>query len=409
MYIPSTSTVYIGNSSPVGVFGHFLNDGNLSITKDGKMYFLGKIFKNSSTSLLTDGTAIRNSKFAGSIIFQQPNPVYGNLGQQLVEGGYNDNTLKGPSFSSISINNSNGIWLTSDINILDAVNFQKGHVYLGKHIAALGDDTDFGGVNGFSPDRFFVTGTETTGGALKISSLASCCIVTYPVGPTNKEYTPLQMRNTGPKNDIYVRAFSNVYRNAIGGQILTDTTLKVTWSVAGRNAGNSEIEVLVQNDRDVETKTFSEHRNKSYISLYKGNDWEKLSNFATPQSPGTITSNAAIYTALMHFRKISISNTYTYLTKRALPSKVKYEVFNAFSPNGDGINDKWSLPFLQQFPNCRVEIFNRHGQPVFSSKGYSNPWDGTINGREAPVGTYYYLIDLKNGEKPISGYVVLLK
>ncbi len=409
MYIPSTSTVYVGNTSSIGVFGHFINDGNLSITKDGKMYFLGKIFKNNTTSKLTDGFAIKNSKFAGNIIFQQPNPVYGNLGQQLVEGGYNDNTLKGPSFSNITINNSNGIWLTSDMNVLDAVTFQKGHVYLGKHIAALGDSTDFGGINGFSPEKFFVTGTEVNGGSLKINSLASCCVVTFPVGPTNKEYTPLQMRNTSARNDIYVRAFSNVYRNAVSGQILTDTTLTVTWSVLARNSSNTSVEVLVQNDKDVETRTFTEHRNKSYISLYKHDGWEQLNSFQTPQSPGTITSNAAIYTALMHSRKINVSNTHSYITKRALPSKVKYEVYNAFSPNGDGINDVWNLPFLQQFPNCRVEIFNRHGQVIFSSKGYSNPWDGRINGREAPVGTYYYLIDLKNGEKPISGYVVLLK
>jgi gliding motility-associated-like protein len=409
VYIPSASTVYIGNSGSVGVFGHFINDGNLSIIKDGKMYFLGKIFKTSTTSKLTDGSALRNTKFAGNIIFQQPNPVYGNLGQQLVEGGFNDNTLKGPSFSSITINNSNGVWLTSDINVLDAVNFQQGHVYLNKYIAALGDSLDFGGVNGYNERRFFVTGTETNGGALKISSLASCCIVTFPVGPTNTAYTPIQTRNTGAKNDLYVRAFSNVYRNATSGQIILDTTLKVTWSIAARNPGNSEIEVLIQNDRDVETKTFTEYRNKSYISLYKPNGWEQLSNFSTPQSPGTITSNAAIYTALMHFRKINVSNTYSYVTKRALPSKTKYDVYNAFSPNGDGINDTWNLPFLQQFPGCRVEIFNRHGQVIFSSRGYSNPWDGNINGIAAPVGTYYYLIDLKNGEKPISGYVVLLK
>lgn len=411
MYIPPTGTVYIGSAQPVGIFGTFINDGNLSIVHDGRVYFLGKIFKNSGGSRLTDGSLIANSKFAGNIIFQQPNPVFGNLGQQLVEGGFNDKVNKGPSFSIITINNPAGIWLTSDINVLDAVNFQQGHVYLNRYVAALGDSISFGGVNGYNEKRFFVTGTDINNtGKLKISSLASCCIVTYPVGVTNTQYTPLQMRNSSSvKNDFYVGAFANVYRNATSGQVITDTTLKITWTITAARPGTSEVEVLIQNDKDVETQTFSEYRDKSYISMYRNNTWEQFNTFATPQTPGTITSSAAIYSALMHFRKISVTNNSSYITKRVLPTKAKYQLTNAFSPNGDGINDKWNLPFLDHFSDCRVQIFNRHGQIVFTSVGYNNPWDGTINGKVAPVGTYYYIIDLRNGERPLTGYVVVLR
>lgn len=411
VYIPPSATVYVGNTQSVGVFGHFINDGNLSIVNGGKVYFLGKIFKNSKSSLLTDGSTIKNSKFAGNIIFQQPNPVYGNMGQQLVEGGFTDNTSQGPSFSNITINNPAGIWLTSDINVLDAVTFQQGHVYLNRYVAALGDSINFGGVNGYSDKRYFVTGTDINNtGKLKISALASCCIVTYPIGVNNEQYTPLQLRNAGSvKNDFYVGAFSNVYRNATNGAVIKDTTLTITWTIAAGRPGSQEVEVLVQNDHDVETKTFNEYRDKSYISLYRNNTWEQFNTFPTPKSPGTITSSAAIYSALMHFRKVNISTSQTYLTKRVLPTKAKYQVTNAFSPNGDGINDRWNLPFLDNFTDCRVQIFNRNGQVVFTSVGYSTPWDGNISGRAAPVGTYYYIIDLRNGEKPITGYVVVLR
>jgi len=409
VYIPPAANVYVGSNSGIGIFGHFINDGNLSVVKDGKVYFLGKIFKNSNTARLTDATTLRNSKNGGNIIFQQPNPVYGDQGQQLLEGGYADNQSIGPSFSSITINNPNGVWLTSDLNVLDAVNFQRGHVYLNNYIAALGDSTAFGGVNGFNQDRYFVTGMGVTGGSLKISSLASCCIVTYPVGPTNREYTPIQMRNTGAKNDFYIRAFSNVYSNATSGIVLNDTTLKVTWSIKAARPNATDVEVLVQNDKDVETATYQAYRDKSYISLFKNNRWEVYNTFVTPQSPGTITSSAAIFTAMMHFRKISLSNTPTFVTKRVVVSKARYQLTNAFSPNGDGINDTWELPFLASFTNCRVQIFDRYGRLLFTSNGYSRPWDGTTNGRAAPVGTYYYVIDLRNGEKPISGYVVLLR
>jgi large repetitive protein len=82
---------------------------------------------------------------------------------------------------------------------------------------------------------------------------------------------------------------------------------------------------------------------------------------------------------------------------------------NSFTPNGDGVNDTWNIPPLQYFPSCAVAIYNRWGQPVFKSIGYPKPWDGTYNNKSLPVGTYYYVIDLKNNTRPLSGYVTLIR
>ncbi len=83
---------------------------------------------------------------------------------------------------------------------------------------------------------------------------------------------------------------------------------------------------------------------------------------------------------------------------------------NAFSPNGDGINDTWGITNLGDYPNAVVEVFNRYGQPVFRSLGgYSKAWDGKLNGKELPIGTYYYIIEPKNGFAKVTGYVVLVK
>jgi gliding motility-associated-like protein len=69
---------------------------------------------------------------------------------------------------------------------------------------------------------------------------------------------------------------------------------------------------------------------------------------------------------------------------------------NGFSPNGDGPNDTWILDFIEFFPDCEVSVFNRWGQPVFYSKGYDIPWDGTFDGNPVTVGTYYYVILLNH-------------
>ena len=82
---------------------------------------------------------------------------------------------------------------------------------------------------------------------------------------------------------------------------------------------------------------------------------------------------------------------------------------NAFTPNGDGINDFWNIGHLEEYRNCTVDVFNRGGQLVFHSIGYSKPWPGTYNGSVLPSGTYYYVIDLKNGQKKLSGEVTLIK
>lgn len=82
---------------------------------------------------------------------------------------------------------------------------------------------------------------------------------------------------------------------------------------------------------------------------------------------------------------------------------------NAFTPNGDGINDTWEIKYLDSFPGCTINIFSRNGKKVFSSIGYPVPWDGRTNNSILPVGVYYYIIDPKNGRKTISGYITVIK
>ena len=82
---------------------------------------------------------------------------------------------------------------------------------------------------------------------------------------------------------------------------------------------------------------------------------------------------------------------------------------NIFSPNGDGIHDKWEIAYLESYPGCTVDIYNRYGQHIYHSLGYDKPWDGTINGKPVPVGTYYYIVDPKNGRKRVAGYVDVIR
>lgn len=63
---------------------------------------------------------------------------------------------------------------------------------------------------------------------------------------------------------------------------------------------------------------------------------------------------------------------------------------DAFTPNGDGINDVWEIKNIERFPNAEVFIYNRWGELIYyQEKGYQTPW----NGASAPLGEYSYVID----------------
>jgi len=87
------------------------------------------------------------------------------------------------------------------------------------------------------------------------------------------------------------------------------------------------------------------------------------------------------------------------------------EIPNAFTPNNDLINDKWEINMFNLYPNVIVEVFDRYGKKVFYSTGYeeSQYWDGTYNGKELPMDSYYYIIYLQNGMKRLSGVISIIK
>lgn len=85
---------------------------------------------------------------------------------------------------------------------------------------------------------------------------------------------------------------------------------------------------------------------------------------------------------------------------------------NVFTPNGDGINDRWDIKGLADYYAAVIEIYNRWGQPVLRiSGGYSKPWDGTsAGGSPLPGGTYYYVIQPNaNGLGKITGAVTIIR
>jgi gliding motility-associated-like protein len=83
---------------------------------------------------------------------------------------------------------------------------------------------------------------------------------------------------------------------------------------------------------------------------------------------------------------------------------------NVFSPNGDGINDRWIIQDIDAYKDIEVKIFNRYGVLLLDRKGYdsANAWDGTHNGRNLPVGAYFYVIRTSD-DKILKGTVSIIR
>lgn len=93
--------------------------------------------------------------------------------------------------------------------------------------------------------------------------------------------------------------------------------------------------------------------------------------------------------------------------------KEDLEITNTFTPNGDGKNDTWQIPPLENYPNCLVQIFSRWGQLMYQTSGYSEKkaWDGKTGGRDVEAGVYFYVIDLRDSSstEPIKGVLNLVR
>jgi gliding motility-associated-like protein len=135
----------------------------------------------------------------------------------------------------------------------------------------------------------------------------------------------------------------------------------------------------------------------------------------------SITSGSNTYTPTV---KPTSTTTYTLniidnngctATSSAVVTVLPYciKVMDAFTPNGDNINDKW---LVTQGGNCttqtKVSLFNRYGSEVYNNSNYQNDWTGTYKGKTVPDGTYYYQVEytLVGGRKMIlKGDVTILR
>jgi gliding motility-associated-like protein len=89
------------------------------------------------------------------------------------------------------------------------------------------------------------------------------------------------------------------------------------------------------------------------------------------------------------------------------------EIPEGFSPNGDGANDTWVIPGIENYPNNSIVVFNRWGNQVYSAEPYDNSWNGecnesgTIGGNTLPEGTYFFIFKSDRNAEVKQGFIYI--
>jgi gliding motility-associated-like protein len=149
------------------------------------------------------------------------------------------------------------------------------------------------------------------------------------------------------------------------------------------------IEVKVEPDSLFETnpQAILSFENKSADSI-------QLTSWTWIFPDGTSTnqiSPAYVFTkndSLVKFTYTTIDNCNDTIFIPVSVQEFKLDVPNVFTPNGDGVNDKYEIPYLERYISSQLFVFNRWGELVFKGDNYSGEWDGGT----LPDGVYFYVL-----------------
>lgn len=208
--------------------------------------------------------------------------------------------------------------------------------------------------------------------------------------------------------------------NAVINHMPSNQKLILQWEIFNQNCGTStkdEVEIisyrniLLQAPAEL-TVDFGKKINLGIVSDLTSDDgytfeWLPKTGLDNPftLSPDASPLENTIYTLKVNYGQ-TCEKTVNVLVKVLNNIKIP----TSFSPNGDGVNDHWEIKNIANYPGSRVSVYNRYGTAIYKSTNYTAPWDGTHNGKVLPVGTYYYVILLKDKKNSVfNGSITIIQ
>lgn len=207
---------------------------------------------------------------------------------------------------------------------------------------------------------------------------------------------------------------SEIYAGLVEGTYYVTATSRMTGCLSGP-ADNAVLAAPVYPDFGFKAEPATCDGADGFLAIYMMNgvdissvEWDL--NGALVTGPTLQGIPAGTYT-------VTVTSTHGCRETREMQVPAEIRPFNGISTNGDGQNDIFHIDCIEQFPTNLVKIFNRAGTLVYEAEGYDNIdiyFDGKSNkgisllGSNLPDGTYFYVIDKRNGTKPVAGYMEIV-
>lgn len=406
MTVHSGESFYVHPEANVSVFSDLNNSGSIGSYNQSVINFLGERWNNMNGSQILDESTNGRTGFGGAIIFSAtafPQNI-NTLNSAQSNTGFPNITLSNPQNLNLQGN---------DLLVRRSFNFQRGKVILNNRNAILQAGAN---ISGFDNNKYFVTGTGTTGGSLirKTTGSQNTQII-FPLGSTVGSYTPASITYTGIAQDLKLRVFDNVYDKATFGNPDNVNFVTKTWNLSLSNLDpNANLVLSAQHNSSEEGSQFTADRTRSFLSRYQSNIEKWDSTNGTGTSPGIISTGSPIAGSYINTRTISGGiGLNEYFSKSVLKENVlaNYRVPVGISPNNDGLNDKFVIENVKATDKVRIDIYNRWQSLVFRDTNYKNTFEGIGNqqglvNNNLPDGTYYYILHF-NDSKPVTGYIII--
>ncbi|WP_166922311.1 gliding motility-associated C-terminal domain-containing protein [Flavobacterium poyangense] len=376
----------VKENTVVSVYGDFSNSSNAHFQNDGDVSFKQN-FRNDGVVAFNDNQN-GYTRFTGSKT-------------QNIEGTA-ESQFKNVHFLNTNSSDVNVFNIRGNIAIDGMAMFEKGIL----------NNRDFGGAisfgldaaNSLASDLSFVNGDVYKAGKSDF---------TFPIG-ANKSYRPFII--TGLDNEKILNAmYSPTNSDALYPHAMKEESIELIenneyWVVDKDKADNAAVFVSLSWSDDVSPSEIISDTKKIGIVKWNVQDkkWIAINSSSDPQNK--------IVTAVV---KSDAKGVFALAKIKSVESTL--QVFNAVSPNNDGVNDYLKIDNIEKYPYNTVEVYNRWGARVFKTNNYNsfgNVFNGYMHGKglkvgtgKLPAGTYFYLIEYGAGaDKKLntqSGYLYL--
>lgn len=388
-----------------------VNTGDLSISPNTQFSTLFDFDNKSNGDLLIDGDFIAYANFKNDGLVTYSAAGNGQTfftGQkvQLIEGA------EIAHFQNIVFDNKSAsvpFHLSTLIEIGNNAAFKNGII----------DAETFNGKMIFDQNAFHSDASNLSFVDGKVENIGNLDFE-FPIGD-DVYFRPSYHDKSADANNIYTTQYSfknagNLYPYTSKEESIISIDEAEYWNVT-QDKGTEKIVLSLTLDNNTTPAIFFTENPKTQLAIVR---WDQTSSkWINEHGETTDLVTGATYSKLVT-TQVSAYGVFTIAIVNktdVIPTDVI--VYNAVSPNGDGINDSFHIKGIDNYPDNKVEIYNRWGVKVYDAdsynesdvmfKGYSDGRGTVKRGEGLPAGTYFYILKYKKGTEMIqkTGYLYI--